>query len=447
MKKTIIKNAQVVNEGKITAVDVLIVGERIEKIASSIEVKGDVHVVDANGMFLMPGVIDDQVHFREPGLTHKAEIYTESRAALQGGVTSYMEMPNVVPQTTDFEKLEAKYQIGAAKSAVNYSFYLGGTNQNLDVLKQINTENVCGVKIFMGSSTGNMLVDDAPVLEAMFRDVPTLIATHCECETRVKSRLEDAKNRFPNGIPPSEHPIIRDATACYLSSSLAVELARKYHSRLHILHITSEIETHLFRNDIPLTEKRITSEVCVHHLHFSDADYAQFNNQIKCNPAIKKQSDQDALWDALLDDRLDVIATDHAPHAVNEKFADNYLDCHAGLPLVQHPLLLMLEKVKQGKITIEKVVEKMSHNVAIAYKMIDRGFIREGYFADLVLVNPGVQTQVTKESLLYKCGWSPLENTHFAHTIDKVWVNGTLSLDNGEIREINAQRLMFERDR
>jgi len=447
MKKTLIKNAQVVNEGKINTLDVLIIGERIEKIAPQIDIKGDAHIIDANGKYLLPGVIDDQVHFREPGLTHKAEIYTESRAALYGGVTSYMEMPNVVPQTTDFEKLESKYQIGAAKSAVNYSFYLGGTNQNLDVLKQVNTENVCGVKIFMGSSTGNMLVDDAPVLEAMFRDVPTLIATHCECETRVKSRLEDAKNKYPKGIPPSEHPIIRDATACYLSSSLAVELARKYHSRLHILHITSEIETHLFRNDIPLKDKRITSEVCVHHLHFSDADYQIYENQIKCNPAIKKQTDQDALWKALLDDRLDVIATDHAPHARNEKFADNYLDCHAGLPLVQHPLLLMLEKVKLGKINIEKVVEKMSHNVAIAYKMVDRGFIREGCYADLVLVNPEAKTEVTKESLKYKCGWSPLENTEFSHAIEKVWVNGTLSLENGEIGEINAKRLLFERDR
>jgi dihydroorotase len=447
MKKTLIKNAQVVNEGKINTSDVLIIGERIEKIAPQIDIKGDAHIIDANGMYLLPGVIDDQVHFREPGLTHKAEIYTESRAALYGGVTSYMEMPNVVPQTTDFEKLESKYQIGAAKSAVNYSFYLGGTNENLDVLKQVNTENVCGVKIFMGSSTGNMLVDDAPVLEAMFRDVPTLIATHCECETRVKSRLEDAKNKYPKGIPPSEHPIIRDATACYLSSSLAVELARKYHSRLHILHITSEIETHLFRNDIPLKDKRITSEVCVHHLHFSDADYPIYENQIKCNPAIKKQTDQDALWKALLDDRLDVIATDHAPHARNEKFADNYLDCHAGLPLVQHPLLLMLEKVKLGKINIEKVVEKMSHNVAIAYKMVDRGFIREGCYADLVLVNPEAKTEVTKESLKYKCGWSPLENTEFSHAIEKVWVNGTLSLENGEMGEINAKRLLFERDR
>lgn len=447
MKKTLIKNAQVVNEGRTVTQDVLISGERIEKIADHITTQGNVDIIDAAGMLLLPGVIDDQVHFREPGLTHKAEIYTESRAALAGGVTSYMEMPNVVPQTTDFDKLEAKYQIGAQKSAVNYSFYLGGTNQNLEVLKQVDTESVCGVKIFMGSSTGNMLVDDAPVLEAMFRDVPTLIATHCECETRVKSRLEDAKSKFPQGIPPNEHPVIRDATACYLSSSLAVDLARKYHTRLHILHITSEVETHLFRNDIPLAEKRITSEVCVHHLHFTDADYALYQNQIKCNPAIKTQADNDALWKALLDDRLDVIATDHAPHAIEEKFADDYLDCHAGLPLVQHPLLLMLQKVREGKIRIEKVVEKMSHNVAIAYKMVDRGFIREGYFADLVLVNPSGNTTVTKDNLKYKCGWSPLMGADFGHKIEKVFVNGTMSFDNGEIKEINAQRLRFQKDR
>lgn len=447
MRKTLIKNTRLVNEGVTRELDVLINGERIEQISPSITASGDMHIIDAEGAYLLPGVIDDQVHFREPGLTNKADIYTESRAALVGGVTSYMEMPNVVPQTTDLEKLEAKYLIGAEKSAVNYSFYLGGTNKNLDILKQVGTEDVCGVKVFMGSSTGNMLVDDAPVLEAMFRDVPTLIATHCECETRVKSRLEEAKLRLPNGIPASEHPIIRDATACYLSSSLAVELARKYQTRLHILHITSEIETHLFRNDIPLKDKRITSEVCVHHLHFSNQDYEMYQNQIKCNPAIKTPQDRDALWTALLDDRLDVIATDHAPHTTEEKFHPDYLHCHAGLPLVQHPLLLMLQKVSEGKISIEKVVEKMSHNVAIAYKMIDRGFIREGYYADLVLVNPNAGTSVTRENLKYKCAWSPLEGMHFDHKIEKVWVNGTLSFDKGEIGPLNPKRLKFERDR
>jgi dihydroorotase len=443
----LIKNALVINESKILPLDILIKGERIEKIDSYIQNPAKCIEINAEGMYLMPGVIDDQVHFREPGLTHKAEIYTESRAALFGGVTSYMEMPNVIPQTTDFEKLEEKYQIASKNSAVNYSFYLGGTNHNLDVLKSVNTETVCGVKIFMGSSTGNMLVDDAPILEAIFRDVPTLIATHCECETRVKERLEVAKMKFPKGIPADNHPVIRDATACYLSSSLAVELARKYHSRLHILHITSEIETHLFSNDIPLNQKRITSEVCVHHLHFTDQDYHNYQNQIKCNPAIKSQQDQDALWKALLDDRLDVIATDHAPHTVAEKFDENYLNCHAGLPLVQHPLLLMLEKTKAGNISIEKLVEKMSHNVAIAYKLKDRGFIREGYFADLVLVNPNKSTKVDTSSLQYKCGWSPLEGIQFSHQIEKVWVNGALSLDNGCIQDLNPKRLLFEKDR
>ncbi len=447
MEKTIIRNVQIVNEGKTITGDVLIEGEYISRIDSTIDVSGDFHEINAEGKFILPGVIDDQVHFREPGLTHKADIYTESRAALAGGVTSYMEMPNVNPKTVTNELLEEKFQIGASKSAVNYSFYLGGTNENIEELKKVDAENVCGVKIFMGSSTGNMLVDDAPVLEAIFRDVPNLIATHCECETRVKSRLEDAKNKFPNGIPAEQHPVIRDATACYLSSSLAVELARKYHSRLHILHITSEVETHLFRNDIPLDEKRITSEVCVHHLHFTDADYSRLQHQIKCNPAIKTQKDQDALWNALLDDKIDVIATDHAPHARDEKLGRNYLDCHAGLPLVQHPLLLMLQKTNEGKISLERVVEKMSHNVARAYKMKNRGFIREGYKADLVMVDPTRSTDVTEESLLYKCGWSPLNGMKFDYSIDKVWVNGSLSYSDGSIHELNPQRLKFDKER
>lgn len=447
MEKTIIRNVQIVNEGKTITGDVLIEGEYISRIDSTIDVSGDFHEINAEGKFILPGVIDDQVHFREPGLTHKADIYTESRAALAGGVTSYMEMPNVNPKTVTNELLEEKFQIGASKSAVNYSFYLGGTNENIEELKKVDAENVCGVKIFMGSSTGNMLVDDAPVLEAIFRDVPNLIATHCECETRVKSRLEDAKNKFPNGIPAEQHPVIRDATACYLSSSLAVELARKYHSRLHILHITSEVETHLFRNDIPLDEKRITSEVCVHHLHFTDADYSRLQHQIKCNPAIKTQKDQDALWNALLDDKIDVIATDHAPHARDEKLGSNYLDCHAGLPLVQHPLLLMLQKTNEGKISLERVVEKMSHNVARAYKMKNRGFIREGYKADLVMVDPTRSTDVTEESLLYKCGWSPLNGMKFDYSIDKVWVNGSLSYSDGSIHELNPQRLKFDKER
>jgi dihydroorotase len=445
----LIKNAQLINEGKIITADVLIQNQRIEKIATQINLSTTTGVqeIDATGLYLVPGVIDDQVHFREPGLTHKATIFTESRAALAGGVTSFMEMPNVLPKTTTIELLEEKYLIGKATSAVNYSFYLGATNDNIDELKKIDSENVCGVKIFMGSSTGDMLVDDSHILHQIFSQVPSLIATHCECETRVKERLNQAKIDFPNGIPAEQHPIIRDAQACYLSSSFASALAKKYNTRLHILHITSEIETHLFDNTLPLDKKRITSEVCVHHLHFSDSNYAELSHQIKCNPAVKTQKDQDALWNALLDDRLDVIATDHAPHTKEEKLCENYLDAHAGLPLIQHTLLLMLEKSKQGKITIERVVEKMCHAPAIAYKLKDRGFIREGYFADLVLVNPNELHQVTEDNILYKCQWSPLMNTQFSHSIKHVFVNGTLSYSNGQILDLNPMRLQFDKDR
>lgn len=445
----LIKNAQLINEGKMITADVLIQNQRIEKIATQINLSKTIGIqeIDATGMYLVPGVIDDQVHFREPGLTHKASIFTESRAALAGGVTSFMEMPNVLPKTTTIELLEEKYQIGKETSAVNYSFYLGATNDNIDELKKIDSENVCGVKIFMGSSTGDMLVDDSHILHQIFSQVPSLIATHCECETRVKERLNQAKIDFPNGIPAEQHPIIRDAQACYLSSSFASALAKKYNTRLHILHITSEIETHLFDNTIPLDKKRITSEVCVHHLHFSDGNYAELLHQIKCNPAVKTQKDQDALWNALLDDRLDVIATDHAPHTKEEKFCENYLDAHAGLPLIQHTLLLMLEKCNQGKINIERVVEKMCHAPAIAYKLKDRGFIREGYFADLVLVNPNETQKVTEDNLLYKCQWSPLMNTQFSHSIKHVFVNGALSYSNGQILDLNPMRLQFDKDR
>ncbi len=445
----LIKNAQLINEGRIITADVLIQNKRIEKIADHINLSPStiVQEIDATGMYLIPGVIDDQVHFREPGLTHKASIFTESRAALAGGVTSYMEMPNVLPKTTTNELLEEKYLIGQKNSAVNYSFYLGATNDNIDELKNIDSANVCGVKIFMGSSTGDMLVDDSHILHQIFSQVPSLIATHCECETRVKERLHQAKIDFPNGIPAEYHPIIRDAQACYLSSSFASALAKKYNTRLHILHITSEIETHLFDNTLPLDKKRITSEVCVHHLHFSDQDYSQLSHQIKCNPAVKTQKDQDALWAALLDDRLDVIATDHAPHTKDEKLCENYLDAHAGLPLIQHTLLLMLEKSKQGKISMEKVVEKMCHAPAIAYKLKERGFLREGYFADLVLINPNEIHQVTENNILYKCQWSPLMNSQFSNSIEHVFVNGTLSYSNGQILELDPMRLQFEKDR
>ncbi len=445
-KSYLIKNATIVNEGLSMIADVLIENQIIQKIGPSINVQYKVTEIDASGKILIPGVIDDQVHFREPGLTHKANIQTESRAALFGGVTSFMEMPNVNPQTTTNQLLEEKMNIAAKSSAVNYSFFLGGTNDNIEDLKKINPKTTCGVKIFMGSSTGNMLVDNANTLNEIFRNVPTLIATHCECETRVKERLEYAKGQFPDGIPAEQHPIIRDEIACYLSSSLAIDLAHKYGSRLHILHITSAAETHLFQNNVPLEKKRITSEVCVHHLHFTDVDYARLKHQIKCNPAIKSQKDNDALWEALLDDRLDIIATDHAPHTIEEKFDDNYLHCHAGLPLVQHTLLLMLQKVEEGKLSLEKMVEKMCHAPAICFQIHKRGFIREGYFADLVLVDPQGTTSVNKDSIQYKCAWSPLEGTTFQHAIDKVWVNGTLSLDQNTELEHNAQRLIFNRD-
>ncbi len=446
MKSYLIKNATIVNEGKSIVADVLIENQMIQKIEPNIHVQHRVIEIDASGKILIPGVIDDQVHFREPGLTHKANIETESRAALFGGVTSFMEMPNVNPQTTTNDLLEEKMNIAAQKSAVNYSFFLGGTNNNIEDLKKINPKTTCGVKIFMGSSTGNMLVDNANTLNEIFRNVPTLIATHCECETRVKERLEYAKNQFPGGIPAEYHPIIRDEIACYLSSSLAIDLAHKYGSRLHILHITSAAETHLFQNNVPLEQKRITSEVCVHHLHFTDADYSKLKHQIKCNPAIKTQKDNDALWDALLDDRLDIIATDHAPHTIEEKFDENYLNCHAGLPLVQHSLLLMLQKVEEGKLSIEKMVEKMCHAPAICFQIHRRGFIKEGYFADIVLIDPSAKTPVNKENIHYKCGWSPLEGTIFGNAIDKVWVNGTLSLDQNKELEHHAQRLLFDRD-
>jgi dihydroorotase len=442
----LIKNVTVVNDGQSIITDVLIENQIIQRIDRNISLKSNVIEIDGTGKILMPGVIDDQVHFREPGLTHKADIQSESRAALFGGVTSFMEMPNVIPQTTTIENLEEKMAIAAKNSAVNYSFFLGGTNTNVEELKKINPKTTCGVKIFMGSSTGDMLVDDTHVLNEIFRNVPTLLATHCECETRVKERLEYAKNQFPKGIPAEHHPIIRDEIACYLSSSLAIDLANKYGTRLHILHITSAAETHLFQNNVPLAQKSITSEVCVHHLHFTDADYASLKHQIKCNPAIKSQKDNDALWEALLDDRLDIIATDHAPHTIAEKLDDNYLNCHAGLPLVQHTLLLMLQKVQEGRLTIEKMVEKMCHSPAICFQIHNRGFIREGYFADLVLIDPNGKSPVNKDTILYKCAWSPLEGTTFNHAIDKVWVNGTLSLSNNQELEHNAQRLMFDRN-
>ena len=443
MGKTVIKNAKLVSDNRVLDGDLLIQDGIIQRIDSHIDATNS-DVVDANGSYVMPGVIDDQVHFREPGLTHKASIYTESRAALVGGTTSFMEMPNVNPQTITNFLLEEKYELGAASSAVNYSFYLGATNHNLEEIKKVNPNNVCGVKIFMGSSTGDMLVDQPHALEGLFAHSPILIATHCECESRVKARFANSVAFFGEEIAPEEHPVIRDAEACYLSSSYAIELANKYDARLHILHISTEKETHLFRNDIPLAQKKITAEVCVHHLHFCDRDYIKLGNLIKCNPAIKKESDRAALWEALLDDRFDVIATDHAPHTWEEK-QNKYAQSPSGLPLVQHSLSMMMDYVDAGKIGIEKMVEKMCHNPAILYQIHNRGFLREGYAADIVLLGKSSEP-VNKSNLLYKCGWSPLEGHQFKYQPQKVWVNGVLGYDGGLTENYNALRLLFNRN-
>lgn len=443
MSKQLIKNAKIVSDLTIFEGDLLVENGKISRIDANITVDGKVEIYDADGRFLIPGVIDDQVHFREPGLTHKANIYTESRAALAGGTTSFMEMPNVNPQTVTNALLEEKYAIGAQSSAVNYSFYLGGTNDNLEEIKRVNPRNVCGVKVFMGSSTGNMLVDQEDALNGLFAHSPILIATHCESEARVKQRYAEALATFGENIPPREHPVIRDAEACYLSSSFAMELAKKHNTRLHILHITSEKETHLFRNDIPLAEKRITAEVCVHHLHFNDADYETLGHLIKCNPAIKTANDQSALWKALLDDRFDVIATDHAPHTWEEK-QNLYPNAPSGLPLVQHSLSLIMDYVAKGVLTIEKMVEKMCHNPAILYQIEGRGYLREGYAADMVLLNEN-HMAVEKSNLLYKCGWSPLEGHTFKYAPSKVWVNGTLGFDGLLTGQLNPARLLFNR--
>lgn len=442
-EKQLIKNARIVSDLKIIEGDVLINNGIIEKIDSCISTPDMVEVIDAQGSFLLPGIIDDQVHFREPGLTHKANIYSESRAALVGGTTSFMEMPNVNPQTVTNALLEEKYAMGAKSSAVNYSFYLGGTNDNLEEIKRVNPRNVCGVKIFMGSSTGNMLVDREEALNGLFAHSPILIATHCESETRVKQRYEEALLTYGNNIPANQHPIIRDDEACYLSSSFAMDLAKKHNTRLHILHITSEKETHLFRNDIPLKDKRITAEVCVHHLHFCDTDYQALGQLIKCNPAIKTGNDRDALWKALLDDRFDVIATDHAPHTWEEK-QNLYPTSPAGLPLVQHALSLMMDYVVEGKIGIEKLVEKMCHNPAILYQIENRGYIREGYAADLVMLKENT-SKVEKSNLHYLCRWSPLENHTFKYVPSMVWVNGVLGFNNGLTNNYNPARLLFVR--
>jgi dihydroorotase len=461
-QKYLIKNISVVNEGKIMSRDVLIKNGRIEKIAEQIDNHDHATEINGEGKHLLPGAIDDQVHFREPGLTHKATIYTESKAAVAGGVTSYMEMPNTVPPVFTQELLEQKYEIGKHTSLANYSFFMGTSNDNADeVLKTNNKKNnVCGIKIFMGSSTGGLLVDSPLALDKIFAESEVLIATHCENEKIIKANYERIKKE--KGIlTAADHPLIRDEENCFESSFYAIQFAKKHNSRLHILHISTERELQLFTNLIPLKDKRITAEVCVHHLHFTADDYAAKGNLIKCNPAIKAAYNRDALWKGLLDDRLDVIATDHAPHTLAEKYLtpsgehrdsgaedqkSAYEKAHAGLPLVQHPLLLMLYYVKQGKISIEKVVEKMSHAVAECFQVAERGYIREGYYADLVIADLNSSTTVSKENILYKCGWSPLEGFRFPAAITHTFVNGHLVYGNGIWNESKkGERLSFER--
>jgi dihydroorotase len=447
MQIYLIKNIQVVNEGQVKTADVLLKNGRIEKVLPQIS-SGDKNVIEINGegKYLLPGAIDDQVHFREPGLTHKATIYTESKAAVAGGVTSFMEMPNTVPPAFTQELLEQKYEIGRTTSLANYSFFMGTSNENADeVLKTNDKKNdICGIKIFMGSSTGNLLVDNALTLDKIFRESEVLIATHCEDERIIKRNLEKIKSENRE-LTAADHPIIRDEVACFESSFYAIQIAKKHGSRLHILHISTERELQLFSNLMPLKEKRITSEVCVHHLHFTSNDYAELGNKIKCNPAIKAPNNKEALWKALLDDRLDVIATDHAPHTWAEK-NEPYEKAHAGLPLVQHSISLMLYYHKQGKISLEKIAEKMSHAVADCFQIKERGYIREGYHADLVIADLNQPVTVKKENILYKCGWSPLEGFTFPASITHTFINGNLVYGNGVWNESKkGERLKFER--
>ena len=447
MSNILIKNVQIVNEGKITASDILIGNQRILKIAQGIDNKYNAREINGENKYLLPGIIDDQVHFREPGLTHKANIHSESMAAVAGGTTSFMEMPNTNPPALTQELLEEKYTIAANSAVANYSFFMGTSNDNAEEVLKTNEkkENVCGVKIFMGSSTGNMLVDNHLSLDRIFRDSELLIATHCEDERIIKSNLEKLRST-KSVLEASDHPIIRDAEACFESSLMAVQLAKRNNTRLHILHISTAKELQLFTNLIPLEEKRITSEVCVHHLHFTADDYATLGNKIKCNPAIKSKENKAALWEALLDDRLDIIATDHAPHAIEEKSGD-YEHAHAGLPLVQHSLQLMLHQYQQGRLSLEKLVEKMSHAPAKCFQIRDRGFIREGYFADLVLVDMNEPYTVSKENILYKCGWSPLEGFSFPATIAMTFVNGYPVYENGKVdASYRGMRLQFNRN-
>ncbi|WJS95363.1 dihydroorotase [Flavobacterium johnsoniae] len=446
MNRILIKNAKIVNEGAIFEGDVLIENDLIVEIADSISLKtSDCIVVDAEGSYLMPGAIDDQVHFREPGLTHKGDIESESRAAVAGGITSFIEQPNTVPNAVTQEILEDKYQIAAQKSFANYSFMMGATNDNLEEVLKTNPKNVAGIKIFLGSSTGNMLVDNEAVLEKIFSSTPMLIAVHCEDETTIKNNLAAFKEQYGDDVPVTAHNLIRSAEACYISSSKAVALAKKTGARLHIFHLSTAKEMELFTNKIPLEEKKITAEVCVHHLWFTDEDYKTKGNFIKWNPAVKTADDRAELWKALNDGRIDVIATDHAPHTKEEK-QQSYLNAPSGGPLVQHAVVAMFEAHHQGKISVEKIVEKMCHNPAKLFKIEKRGFIREGYHADLVIVNPSLPWSVKPDNILYKCGWSPFEGYTFKSRITHTFVNGELVYNNFKVKDTRAgKRLLFDR--
>jgi dihydroorotase len=444
MPSILIKSANIVNENKQFIADVFIKDGFIEQIAGEINKPAD-QEINAEGLHLFPGCIDDQVHFREPGLTYKGDIHTESRAAVAGGITSFMEMPNTVPNALTQELLEQKYEIAKHTSQANYSFYMGASNDNIDEVLRTDINNVCGVKVFMGSSTGNMLVDNPKTLENIFSQSPMLVATHCEDEATIRSNLNHYKQLLGDNIPVILHPKIRSEEACYLSSSMAVELAEKYNTRLHILHISTEKETHLFSNAIPLSEKRITAEACVHHLWFSDKDYETKGNLIKWNPAVKTENDRDGILKAVLDGRIDVIATDHAPHTMEEK-ALPYLQAPSGGPLVQHALPAILEMYHQGKITLEQIAEKMAHNVAICFQIEKRGFIREGYWADITMVDLNSSWQVNKSNILYKCGWSPFEGTTFQSKVIHTIVSGNLAYSNGRLTENqNGKRIGFVR--
>jgi dihydroorotase len=446
LMKILIKNAKIINENQIFESDLLIENDVIKKIEKNISEDNIDRIIDASGKYLLPGIIDDQVHFREPGLTHKGDIQSESRAAIAGGITSFIEQPNTVPNAVTQELLEEKYQIAAEKSFANYSFMMGGTNDNLEELLKTNPRNVAGIKLFLGSSTGNMLVDNPETLENIFSKVKMLIAVHCEDEATIRRNTEIFKEKYGEDIPVKFHHLIRNEEACYLSSSKAIELAQKTGARLHIFHLSTAKETELFRNDIPLKEKKITAEVCVHHLTFTNDDYETKGNFIKWNPAVKTQKDKDGLWEALLDDRIDIIATDHAPHTLEEK-SQKYLLAPSGGPLVQHSLNVMLENFKNGKVSLEKMVEKMCHNPAILFQIEKRGFIKENYKADLVLVDLDEKYTVSKENLLYKCGWSPLEGTEFNNKITHTFVNGNLVFENGKIpEEMFGERLLFDRN-